>query len=168
MFGNPSLVERRIHTQNIQNAAEILAKGSKEQIYHLVSLYNDLAAKHGGISIAPEKVSRILRSRGLAGFGIDLSAIGDLASSIGSGLADIAKAVGPIIIQKYQIDKLPSMTPAASVTPPPAPVKPAEAPSVKGKGAAGGGTNWAMYALIGVAVIATGGLALFFIRKKKQ
>jgi len=148
-----------IHEVNVKNATEILSKGSKNQILHLFEAYNKIAAQTGVAPISMYDVQQIISSRGLKGFGIDWSAIGSVASQIGSGLATAAQAVGPLVIQKYQIDKLPTMTPATPVA-----VTKAATPGP----VVGGGTDWTMIAMYGGGALVIGGLAYFMLSGKKK
>lgn len=150
-----------IHEINVKNASDILAYGSKDQIMHLVKLYNDIAQKSGVTPLSMSDIQQVMTSRGLKGYGdIDWSAIGSVASQIGSGLASAVQAVGPLVLQKYQIDKLPSATPATT------PAVQAAAAPIAGKGAKGT-TDWTTYAMYGGGALLVGGILYFVLGKKK-
>lgn len=147
---------------NIKNAQDILTRGTKEQIVHLFKVYNDIAQKGGAPLLSDAELVTVITSRGFKGFGFDWSDIGDIAGKIGTGLATVAGAVGPLVLQKYQIDKLPSVTPAPTAVVPQA--QPLSTPAMdRGKG----GTDWITIALWGGGALAIGGVAYFFLFKKK-
>lgn len=147
---------------NIKNAQDILTRGTKDQIVHLFKVYNDIAQKGGAPLLSDAELVTVLSSRGFKGFGVDWSAIGDIAGKIGTGLATVAGAVGPLVLQKYQIDKLPSVTSAPTAVVPQS--QPLSTPALdRGKG----GTDWSDIALWGGGALAIGGAVYWFFLRKK-
>jgi hypothetical protein len=155
-LGAVDVVDSRIKNINIKNASDILSKGTKAQITHLFNVYNALAKKGGAALLTPAELQGILSSRGFKGYG----AFGDwwdTALKIGNGIANIGAAVGPVLLQKYQIDKMPSAVPAT-----PAAVAAESRPAVTK------GTDWTTVALYGGVAAVVGGLAYIMFFKKKK
>ena len=148
----------KVQEINIKNAAEIFSKGNKEQIMHLFKVYNNLAAKGGAPLLTPAELQEILAHRGFKGYG-GFGDWWDTALKVGNGLANIAGAVGPTIIQKYQIDKMPSVVPA---TPPAVAAAGAPGPAITGR------TDWTTYAMYGGGILLVGGVLYFMLGKKKK
>lgn len=147
---------------NIKNAQDILTRGTKEQIVHLFKVYNEIAKKGGAPLLSDDELLTVITSRGLKGFDIDLSSIGDIAGKIVTGLATVAGALGPLVLQKYQIDKLPSVTPASTAV-----VSQDQPLSTPAMDRVKGGTDWMTIALWGGGALAIGGAAYFYFFKKK-
>ena len=142
---------------NIKNASDILTKGTKAQITHLFNVYNAVAKKGGAALLTAAELQSALTSRGFKGYG-HFGDIWDTALKIGNGLANIVGAVGPTILQKYQIDKMPSAVPAT-----PATIATATAPTV-----IRGGTDWTTYAMYGGGALLIGSIAFMFLKNKKR
>lgn len=144
---------------NIKNASDILSKGSKAQITYLFNIYNIMAKKGGAPLLTAAELQSALSSRGFKGYG-NFGDWWDTALKIGNGLANIVGAVGPTVLQKYQIDKMPSVVPAT-----PAAVATASTPAMdRGRG----GTDWTTYAIYGGGALLIGGIAFIFLKKKKR
>lgn len=151
-------VDTSLQDINVKNATDILSRGSKAQITHLFNVYNAVAKKGRAPLLTTAELQDALSSRGFKGYG-HFGSAWDIAAKIGTGLLAVGAVVGPMVLQKYQIDKMPSVTPATNAA-----VSTAAVPS----GPRGGETDWTTMAMYGGGALLFGGVVYMVLKKKRK